>query len=211
MEVTDLSAKAGRTRAALLDAVERLLGAGADPGSAAVAAEARVATGTFYRYFSDRDDALAAAFARRLDDLIDGVEAALDPARVLDVGVAAVLDEVVDRVADGYAESGPVIAAALARLRASEPIRGVYRSRHSRATTVLATFLRRVDRAGMVAVEDVGATAVAVVVLVEGLNHPALRTDPQGAVRRRVAVGLRAVVGVPSDAERNVPITGGDV
>ncbi|HUG83053.1 MAG TPA: TetR/AcrR family transcriptional regulator, partial [Euzebya sp.] len=161
--VAALSPKGWRTREALLDAAEELLARGEDLVSGAVAAEAGVATGTFYRYFPDKDALLAAAFARTLDRLIGAVEQALSPERVLDHGVAAVLGTVVDDVASGYAAAAPVIAASLARMGGSGVLREVYRDRHVRAVAVLVTFLTRLRRAGLTAVTDVQATATAAV------------------------------------------------
>lgn len=186
-----------------MDAAEALLTRGEEIVSSAVASEAGVATGTFYRYFDDRDELLAAAFARTLDGLIDAVAAALAPAHVLDVGVGRVLDGVVDEVAEGYTAAAPVIAAALARMAASAAVRTVYRVRHERAVSVLATFLGRVDRSGLARVTDIEATATAAVVMIQGLNHPAVREDPDGRVRGRLRAALAALVDEVADGRRD--------
>ncbi|CAN5406389.1 hypothetical protein BH23ACT9_BH23ACT9_36820 [soil metagenome] len=195
MELKDLSPKAVRTRDALLDAAEEALAEGADVVSGAVAVRAGVSTGTFYRYFGDKDALLAAAFARALDGIIDAVEHALDPAEVLDHGVDGVLSRVIGDVAGGYVAAAPTIAAALARIGGSAEIRRVYRARHERSVAVLSVFLQRLDRAGLAAVPDVAATATAAVVLIQGLNHPAVRDDPDGRVRARLSAALAALVG----------------
>ncbi len=196
MELTDLSPKALATRERLLDAAERCLSSGRELTSGAVAQEAGVSTGTFYRYFDDRDDLLSAAFGRQLDRMIDTVERALDPAKVLDEGLQAVIEGVVADLAARYAGSAPVIAAALVRIRAVPAVGAIYRSRHRRAVGVFATFLERVRRAGLARVEDVEGTAVAAVVLVQGLNHPALRDEPDPAVLAAIARALRGLLDV---------------
>ncbi|CAN5700348.1 hypothetical protein BH24ACT15_BH24ACT15_02370 [soil metagenome] len=190
----DLSPKAERTREGLLDTAEKMLVEGTDLVSSVVAERAGVATGTFYRYFDDKDELLAAAFARRMDELITTVEQTLAPTQVLDLGVRAVLDGLVVELADQYMRTGPMLAAARARMTASDDIRLVYRARHDRAVDVFLTFLRRIHRVGLVDVEDVSATALAAVVLVQALNHPALAEDTQGYIRTGVQRALRALI-----------------
>jgi AcrR family transcriptional regulator len=89
--------KGRRTHDALLDATERRLAAGGYPAatSTAIAADAGLSTGTFYTYFEDRHAALAAAFARRLENLIAAVEAELRVEGLLDDGLEAVLEHAV--------------------------------------------------------------------------------------------------------------------
>lgn len=195
----DLSPKAERTRDTLLDAAEAMVAEGADVVSSTVAARAGVATGTFYRYFEDKDELLAAALARRTDQMIAATERALAPDQVLDRGVRAVLDQVVEETAEGYVRAGAVLAAAIARMTASEAVRSVHRSRHDRAVDVFTTFLRRIHRVGLAQIDDIPATAVAAVVLVQALDHPALAEDSQGYIRAGVRRALRALVlGDPS-------------
>jgi hypothetical protein len=104
------------------------------------------------------------------------------------------LDGLVVELADQYMRTGPMLAAARARMTASDDIRLVYRARHDRAVDVFLTFLRRIHRVGLVDVEDVSATAVAAVVLVQALNHPALAEDTQGYIRTGVQRALRALI-----------------
>lgn len=190
----DLSLKAERTREGLLDAAELLLAAGTDLVSTSVAERAGVSTGTFYRYFEDKDELLAAAYARRMDQLIDTTERTLAPDQVLDLGVPAVLDRVVQEVAEGYLRCGPMMVSAVARMMASDTIRQVHRDRHDRAVDVFMTFLRRIDRVGLARLDDIPATAVAAVILVQSLSHPALADDSQGYMREGVRRALRALV-----------------
>ncbi|MGI9017789.1 MAG: TetR/AcrR family transcriptional regulator [Euzebya sp.] len=194
IEMKDLSVKAVRTRDGLLDAAEQLLRDGGELVSGAVARQADVSTGTFYRYFTDKDDLLAAAFARHLDALIATVEAGLDPVRIMDEGLGTAVDRVVVEVAKGYRDSSPVIAAAVARMTSSAAIRAVYRTRHEVAVEVFATFLHRAGRVGLLKVGDVRATAVSAVVLIQGLNHPALRQDGDGAVLAGMCRATRALL-----------------
>ncbi len=197
-ELKNPSLKSERTRAALLAAGARLLEAeGPDAAtSTAIAAEAGVAVGTFYRYFEDRGALLAALFAAALDDVITAVAAALSPARLLDRGIDGCATAVVDVVARGYRRHHAAIRAALAALPSDARLRDVYRTRHDRAVADLVTFLRRAAAANLASATSPRPRAVAAVVLIQSLNHPAALAQGRSgtAVRRQVARGLATVL-----------------
>jgi AcrR family transcriptional regulator len=170
------SARAVATRAALLDAGERLLGSGGFEAatSTAVAAEAGVSTGTFYAYFDDKHALLAALFAARLDDLVHRVAAVLTADNLLDLGLDATLQRAVDLVVEGYRAHAGILRAALARVPVRADLRDVYWERHARAVEVVERFCRRGTRAGLVRDGDAAVLAHAVLVLTQGLNNPIL-------------------------------------
>lgn len=192
--------RALRTWLQLLTATERRLAAGghAAATSTAIAAEAGVAVGTFYTYFPDRDAALAAAFARRLDEIVDEVAAALTTDALLDDGLDALLTQVVGQAVTGYGRHAAVIRAALAQLPSSGLLREVYWTRHERIEQALVTFLTRAQRAGKVRVEDPVVQADALLVIIQGMNHPLLlahpRTKRTRATRAAIVAALVAML-----------------
>ncbi|MBW3663819.1 MAG: TetR/AcrR family transcriptional regulator [Actinobacteria bacterium] len=188
----DPGTKARRTYDALLDAMERLLEGGGYPAatSTAVAAEAGLSVGTFYAYFSDRDEALAALFARRLDALIDAVDAALTTDALLDDGLEPVLERVLDVVLDGYGRHASAFRAALVQLPSSPPIAAVYWDRHSHSAELIATFLRRAQAAGAVRDGDADVLAQALLVIMQGTNTPVLLAQPRSRGTRAIRAEL---------------------
>lgn len=186
-----------RTHDALLDATERLLrdgGYGAAT-TTAVAEEAGVGVGTVYTYFRDRDDLLAALLAARLDGILEAVEAELTTDRLLDVGLERVLEATVRAVVEGYRSHAAALRAALVQLPSSPAIRTVYWDRHDRSQRTVATFLRRGQAAGRIREGDPDLLADALLVLVQGLNHPLLLQE--GRRQAELLSGLgRALLGL---------------
>lgn len=207
MEVPSISdpppagTKARRTHDALLGAVERLLGRGGYPAATttAVAAEAGVSAGTFYRYFDDREDALAALFDRRLGELLEAVAAVLTADALLDDGLAAVLRRALDVTVGEYRDHAPTFRAALTQLPSSPAIREVYWRRYAETEAVLVTFLRRAQAAGSVRDADPAVLAATLLVVVQGANTPVLLARPRSRRTRAVLDELhRLLVAVAS-------------
>jgi AcrR family transcriptional regulator len=204
------SSRARATYGQLLDAAEGLLAGGGFEAmtSTAVAGAAGVSTGTFYTYFPDKHAVLAALFARCLDDLVARVAAVLTADRLLDDGLDATVAAVVDLVVAGYRDAGPVLRAALARVPVRDDLRAVYWQRHAQATEAVTRFLRRGAAAGLVRRDDHPAVAQAVLLLVQGLNHPVLtdgRRRPGASARAVRAQLARALVGLLAAAGQTVP------
>lgn len=189
--------KGRRTHDALLDALERCLAAGGYPAatSTAVAAEAGVSTGTFYTYFDDRHTALAAAFARRLRQLVAAVEAELAIESLLDDGLRAVLERAVDAVLDEYRQHAATYRAALAQLPSSAALRETYWRAHEVSERTLTTFLRRAQSAGRVREQaDPRILALTLLVVVQAANNPLLLADPDAEQTRAIRGELIALL-----------------
>lgn len=197
------SPRARATREALVDAGERLLGHGGLDAltSTRVAEAAGVSIGTFYAYFGDKHELLAELFARCLDEVTDAVEGQLTSDHLLDLGLGATLRGAVELVAAGYRRHAPVLRAALGRMSSRADLRAVYWQRHARAVEVLERFVQRASAAGMAGDVAPRETALAILVLTEGLNHPVVLAadDAAGGVRARLADALAALVCGRSD------------
>lgn len=190
--------KARATYEALLAAAERLLEAEGLPGlnSTAVAAEAGVATGTFYTYFADKDALLGALFARRLDDIARAVEEVFSGDALLAAGLEATLHAAVERVLQGYRAHATVIRAALGRIPDSALLRAVYWERHERAAAAVARFVRRGAAAGLIRRGKPESLALAMLVIVQGLNHPVVLAGEPGQSRALAEHLVRALTGL---------------
>ena len=181
------------TRESLLAALEgQIVAAGFDGAtSTSIAAEAGVATGTFYGYFDDKHAALAALFAQRLEELIGDAASVFTADRLLDHGMSATMRAAVDVVADHYRAHAPVLRAALARIPADERLRAIYWDAHARSTELLAQFIRRGTAAGMVRRDQKPAVlAHTVLILTQALLHPVV-ANPEDAT---LVEGVRAEV-----------------
>ena len=195
------------TREALLGALAgAIAGTGFDGAtSTSVAAQAGVATGTFYGYFEDKHAALAALFAQRLDELIAEAGTVFTADHLLDHGMPRTMQIAVDIVADHYRAHAPVLRAALARIPADERLRAIYWERHDRSTALVEQFIRRGRAAAMVR-RDQSATVLAhtVLILTQSLLHPVV-ANPEDAslvegVRAEVARALTLLL-TPPDGE----------
>ena len=197
------------TREALLGALaSEIAGAGFDRAtSTSVAAQAGVATGTFYGYFDDKHAALAALFAQRLDELIGQAGAVFTADHLLDHGMAPTMQAAVDVVAEHYRTHAPVLRAALARIPADDRLRAIYWDAHQRSAELVEQFVRRGTAAGMVR-KDQSAKVLAhtVVILTQSLLHPVV-ANPEDAelvagIRTEVARSLTILLQAPNGEER---------
>lgn len=192
------TARAHATREALVAAGERLVHDGGLDAltSTRVARAAGVATGTFYAYFDDKHALLVELFARCLDQVTDAVEAELTSDHLLDLGLVTTLHGAVEVVAGGYRRHAAVLRAALGRMGSRADLRAVYWQRHARAVDVLERFVQRAAAAGMAGDVAPRETALAILVLTEGLNHPVVLGDDDVAadVRARLAGALAGLL-----------------
>lgn len=193
------------TREALLEAMASEISTSGFDGatSTSVAAQAGVATGTFYAYFTDKHAALAALFAQRLDELIRKAATVFTADHLLDHGMAATMRAAVDVVADHYRDHAPVLRAALARIPADDRLRGIYWGRHERSATLIAQFIRRGTAAGMVRRDQTAdVLAHTLLILTQSLLHPVV-ANPEGqalvdGIRTEVARTLTILLEPPS-------------
>lgn len=200
-----VSERAGRTRQALLRAAATIVASRGFEAttSTAVAAEAGVATGTFYAYFPDKHALLAELFGATLDALVDAQEQVLTADMLLDEGLEATLAQVVDLCVESFGREGPVLRAALARIPADDRLRRLYWERHLRAVEVAERFLRRAEAAGAIGAGDRPARAQALVLLLQALNHPAvLAEEPGQPIRAACIDGLLGLLGAAGGRAR---------
>ena len=195
------TARGQATRDRLVAALEEQITTSGFDGvtSTSVAAEAGVSTGTFYGYFTDKHDALAALFAQRLDDLVDDVAQVFTSDHLLDEGLAATLQAAVDRVVAHYAAHAPVLRAALGRIAADGRLRRIYWERHQQSVELVSRFVQRGAAAGMVRRDrPPDVLAQTLLVLTQSLHHPVILAPTNrklvAAVRQEVAGALTAVL-----------------
>ena len=139
-----------------------------------VARQAEVSVATFYVYFTNKDQALAAAFDRVLDEMNEATRTALDPGRLLDHGLEIVLRDLGRRVVRQFTHDAGVFRLAISRLPDSEDARRVYREREQESLATLTEFVRRGVRAGAVRDDDPDRLARALLISLQGYQNPLL-------------------------------------
>ena len=147
-----------------------------------VAATAGMSVATFYVYFPNKDEALAAAFDASLGELNAATREALDPAHLLDHGLEFVLRELGRNVVRRFTHDAALFRLSISRLPESETIRRVYRSREEEALLALTEFVSRGIRAGAVRDTDPERLAKAMLISLQGYQNPLLLQSGAGAL-----------------------------
>lgn len=177
-----------RTHQRLVEAIREEIAATGSFSAERVAARSGHSPATFYSYFPTKSDALCTAFDAVMRDLVAFCERELAIERLLDAGLAARCAALVEATADFFGTHEQVFRCALAELPASRALRRVYREQQARAFAHHLHFVERAQRAGMVRPGDAEAIARGLLVLLQGLNNPAV-------VRGRRGDGLRRELG----------------
>ncbi len=160
-----------------------------------VAGRAGVSTATLYTYFASKDDLVAAAFDRVLGDLEARIGSCLTIERVLDAGLRASVEGVVDAAIEGFGEDALVFRLALARLPEHRPIRDVYRAREAAVLATIVRFVELVIAAKRIPDGDAEAKAGALLVILQGCNNHFLLDGGSPRVAARLVDAAVAVLG----------------
>jgi AcrR family transcriptional regulator len=164
--------KARRTYESLVEASWAEIASSGSFSAERVAARAGASPATFYAYFSCKDDALAAAFGRALDRMVEVVEAGLQIERLLEHGLGVLCRDFVASAAGFFSDQSRVFRCALARLPESRALREVYREHEIAVFLRYRRFLELGQAAGKLRGDDPETLAHAMLVLTEGLNNP---------------------------------------
>jgi len=162
-------------RPRLLDALERLLETRdfAAVTADAIAAEAGLAHGTFYRHFRDKRTALDAALERVREERGLGAERLRD-----DVDSAAearaALRGLVERILSSPAEHPALLRASYVLLARDEALARQQRERKALGRAKVARHLAALTARGFASVTDPDATAAVLLAMVDGLYRDAL-------------------------------------
>ena len=182
----------GDARPRLLDALERLLETRdfAAVTADAIAAEAGLAHGTFYRHFRDKRAALEAALERvREERGLTGEPPADDVASEPEARTA--LRRLVERVLTSPAEHPALLRANYALAARDETVARAARARKERAREKLARHFAALTARGFAAVDDPDATAAVLLAMLDGLYRDAV-LDRNALADARIAAAADA-------------------
>jgi len=171
-----------RTRERLVAATRAEIAARGAFTAEAVATRSGHSPATFYSYFPSKSDALEAAFDAVLRDLVDFCADELAIERLLDEGLEARCRVLVAATSRFFAANERVFRCALAALPGSRSLRACYRRREAAAFEHHLRFVARGQKARLLRSGDPEALARGLLVLLQGLNNPAVvhgrRSDP---------------------------------
>ena len=165
----------GAARGRLLDALERLLETRdfAAVTADAIAAEAGLAHGTFYRHFHDKRDALRGALQRVREQRGVAVDA-LDDGVATEEAARAALRALVERVLSSPAEHPALLRALYGLAARDEELARERRERKATGVRALAAHLDALTRRGLASVRDPEAAAGALLAMIDGLYRDAV-------------------------------------
>lgn len=162
--------KRSGTRSRLLSALQAILERG-DPSAVtpdAIAREAGVAHGTFYRYFSDRSDALR-AFAEHIRATRGFPEDALRSDVMNRAQARADLRAWVTHRLTDAAERGAIIRVWYALMASDERLSAFKEERRRDVRRALAAFISALNARGFADVDDPDVTAAVLYALIDGI------------------------------------------
>jgi AcrR family transcriptional regulator len=195
------AARTERTRGRLVRATRDELAGSGSFTAERVVARAGLSPATFYVYFPTKDDALVAAFASVLDDLVGFVDAAFTIERLLDEGLDALCASVVREGAAFFARQALVFRTALARLSESRALRTTWREHERAVFARYRRFLELGQQAGRIRAGELDPLAQALLVLTQGLNNPLLLgRRPRDPVFTELGRSLAALLAPEADA-----------
>ena len=162
-------------RERLLDALEGLLAERDFAGltADAVATQAGLAHGTFYRHFRDKRDALRAALERVRERRGPAAESLRDDVRTR-VQARAGLAAMIETTLRSPAEHPALLRAYYSLAERDEELAGERRARKAAAVRRIADHLAALTARGLATVRDPGTTAAALLAMVEGFYRDAL-------------------------------------
>lgn len=196
------SGKASRTYQKLVEATAAEIAASGSFSAERVAARANTSPATFYAYFANKDVALAAAFTRVLDRLVEWLETTLRVEVLLELGLRRFCRDFVVGATGFFTRESLVFRCALARLPESRALRGAYREHEQVAFHHYEHFIALAQTAGKVRGGDPTQVARALLVLTQGLNNPtALGLDADDPLLRELADALVALLAPPRSTE----------
>jgi AcrR family transcriptional regulator len=180
MSASPSSPTTRRTHERLVAATRAEIAASGSFTAERVAARAGSSQATFYSYFPSKTDALAAAFASVMQELVAFTECELSIDRLLDLGLAALCRDLVEATASFFSEHEQVFRCAVAALPESRALREIYRGKEAAAFEAHRRFVERSQTAGQVRSGDAEVLARGLLVLLQGLNNPLVVHAPSG-------------------------------
>ncbi len=166
--------KSERTRLALLNALRAELQATGSYSAESVTRRAGSSTATFYNHFESKDEALDAAFALLMSELLSMVESGLSIELVLERGLHGFGEDWLRNCVQFFRANSVLFRAAQARSLLSPAIEEIYAHSEALAISHCERFIRLGQAAGVFREGEAAAMARGMMILAEGYNNPAV-------------------------------------
>lgn len=192
--------KADRTRRRLVEAVREEVESTGGFTAEGVARRAGSSPATFYNHFASKDEALLAAFAAAMGELVDFVSEELRIEHVLERGLEEFALRWVGASADFFRDNCLVFQTAGTQLPQSRPLRQIYRDHEDAALERYERFIRLGQAARLIREGDAAPIAQALMILSQGWNNPrVLKMESGDALHRELASGVVLMLARPED------------
>ena len=139
-----------------------------------VAERAGTSTATFYSYFPAKRDALCAAFGVVMNELLEFCDRELAIDRFLENGLAPQSRHLAGAAAEFFRHNEHVFRAALVAMPESKALRKQYRDCERDALAIHERLIVLGQKAGLIRKAEPRPLARALLVLLQGLNNPAV-------------------------------------
>jgi AcrR family transcriptional regulator len=160
----------------------------------AIAERARVSPATFYTYFSSKDEVLAVALHAALSERFERLHAVLSIEELLDHGLPAVAESIVEETVASYRRDAGTIQLAIIRSEESKAIEGVLRHWSTTTLDELRRFIGLGQRAGQLRDGDVDRMATAMLISLQGYKSPLLLESSDDALVGELASMLTTLL-----------------
>jgi len=172
MKTPILASKAQRTRSRFVREIRRELTASGSFTAAQIAARANTSPATFYNHFRSKDQALSAAFATVMEELLALVEQGLNIERLLEVGLSQFCEQWAATCAEFFRSNAVVLQVAQAEAPGSASLRKLFTSHEDTAFTHYRRFVELAQRANLCRAGDPDAMARVLMMANQLWNHP---------------------------------------
>lgn len=193
--VQPMSQTTRRTHERLVRATREEIEATGSFSAERVALRSGHSVATFYCYFPTKVDALAAAFQLAMEDLLVFCEREFGVETLLEAGLETRCQQLTTATVRFFQKNRRVFRCALAAIPTNARLGEIYRASDRGSLKVMQRFVLLGQGAGLIREGDPKAIGRALLVLLQGLNNPAvLRTRARDPLRRELAATLHQLL-----------------
>lgn len=172
--------KLERTRRRLVLSIRQQIAVSGNFSGEQAAARAGTSVATFYNHFDSREDALIAAYASLMDDLVALVGEHCRIERLLDLGLQEFLAAWLESATAFFRANSALFRLAQGATTTSRGMRDVFRRNESRVLEHYSRFIELGQAASLIRAGDRRSMAEVLLVLSESWNHPLMRRAEPG-------------------------------
>lgn len=187
--------KSERTRRRLVQAIREEIRASGHFTAERVSQRAGSSPATFYNHFSNKDDALLAAYEALMAELDETIAGHCRIEPLLDQGLDSFVSNWLLDTAQFFSDNASLFRLAQAAIEQSKALRDIYRRHEADATGVYRRFIELGQAARVIRQGDAVALAQVLVVITEGWYHPLIqKLERDSALHREMTAAVVRVL-----------------